>query len=109
MHYVVHCIDRPGAVPDRLHHYEAHKAYLATAPARILVSGPLLAEDGVTMVGSFFLIEADDRGRVEAFNRNDPFRTAGIWAEVRIDRFLKRVDNRGQDRPARSGVGRATG
>lgn len=95
MHFVVQCLDKPGALPARLHHYEAHKAYLATAPVRILVSGPLLHEDRETMIGSFFLIEEDDLGKVEAFNQNDPFHAAGIWAEVRINRFLKRVDDRG--------------
>lgn len=94
LHYVVHCLDRPGALADRLRLYDAHKAYLAAAPVRILVSGPLLAADGETMIGSFFLIEADDRASVEAFNRNDPFRAGGIWAEVRIHPLLKRVDNR---------------
>lgn len=94
MHFIVHCLDRPGAVADRLKHYEAHKAYLAAAPVRIVISGPLLADDQETMIGSCFLIESDDREAVVAFNRDDPFRKAGIWRDIKIHPFNKRVDNR---------------
>ena len=45
MHYVVHCLDHDGAVEKRLAHYDAHKAYLAAAPVKTVISGPLLADD----------------------------------------------------------------
>lgn len=93
-HFIVHCLDAPDALPRRLEHYDAHRAYLSTAPVRILVSGPLMSDDGETMIGSLFLIDAETRVAVESFNAADPFRQAGIWAEIRIHRFLKRVDQR---------------
>lgn len=93
-HFIVHCLDAADALPRRLEAYEAHKAYLSTAPVSILVSGPLMSDDGETMIGSLFLIEADTKAAVEAFNDADPFHRAGIWAEIRIHRFLKRVDRR---------------
>lgn len=92
--FIVHCLDAADALPRRLENYEAHKAYLSTAPVSILVSGPLMSDDGETMIGSLFLIEADTKAAVEAFNAADPFYRAGIWAEIRIHRFLKRVDRR---------------
>ncbi len=94
MHYIVHCLDRRDAVKDRLAHYEAHKAYLAAASVKIVISGPLLADDGQTMIGSLFLLEAADKKSVEAFNAADPFNKAGIWAQINIHPFLKRMDNR---------------
>ncbi|MFZ3583028.1 YciI family protein [Loktanella sp. DJP18] len=94
MHYVIHCLDHDGAVDKRLAHYEAHKAYLAAATVRTLVSGPLLADDEETMIGSCFLLEADSLAEVEAFNQNDPFHHAGLWKTVSIRPFAKRVDNR---------------
>jgi uncharacterized protein len=94
MHYTIHCLDRQGAVADRLAHYDAHKAYLGSTPAKIVISGPLLADDEETMIGSFFLIEAAGKDEVVAFNTADPFTKAGIWREVRIHPFLKRMDNR---------------
>lgn len=94
MLFIVHCLDRQGAVQDRLDNYEAHKAYLAASPVHIVISGPLLAEDGETMIGSLFLFEADSKDEVDAFNAADPFAKAGIWERVEIHPFLKRMDNR---------------
>jgi uncharacterized protein YciI len=61
---------------------------------KTLISGPLVAEDNQTMIGSFFLYEADSIEDVRSFNRSDPFNQAGIWNTVEIRPFLKRVDNR---------------
>ncbi|WP_294640231.1 YciI family protein [uncultured Aureimonas sp.] len=94
MHFIVHCLDRPNAVQDRLAHYDAHKAYLASASVRSVISGPLVADDNETMIGSLFLLEADSKDEVLAFNAADPFNRAGIWEKVEIHPFLKRVDNR---------------
>jgi len=93
MLFVIHAVDRPGALETRLAHYDAHKAFLAdTSPhgVRIVMSGPLVADDGTTAIGSHFVVEAADRATVEAFNRADPFHAAGIWGEISIRGFIKR-------------------
>lgn len=94
MHYVIHCLDHEGAVEKRLGHYEAHKVYLAAAKIKTLISGPLLADDEETMIGSCFVVEADSLADVEEFNRNDPFRGINLWKSISIRPFNKRVDNR---------------
>lgn len=94
MRYVVHCIDHSDGLPRRLANYEAHKAYLAGGPVKTVISGPLVAEDGETMIGSMFIFEADRKEDVVDFNARDPFQLAKVWAEVRIHPFLMRVDNR---------------
>jgi|ERR1700754_4076454 uncharacterized protein len=92
MHFTVYCLDHPGMVQRRLEHYEAHKAYLQTAPVRALISGPLLESDGETMIGSFFLYEADRFDVLQRFVDEDPFNKAGIWRTIEVRPFLKRVD-----------------
>ncbi len=95
MHYIIHALDRADALARRQANYEAHKAYLAgKLPVRIVISGPLVAKDNTTMIGSFFLVEADRREDVEAFHHADPFRAADIWEHVSIHPFLKRQDSR---------------
>ena len=94
MHFTVYCLDHPDMVERRLENYDAHKAYLQTAPVKTLISGPLTKPDGQTMIGSFFLYEADDIGAIEKFVEADPFNKAGIWNTVDIRPFIKRVDNR---------------
>ena len=93
MLFIIHALDKAGALPLRLAHYDAHKAFLSdTSPhgVKMAMSGPLVADDGETMIGSMFLLEADSRETVERFNRADPFHAAGIWDRVTITAFLRR-------------------
>jgi uncharacterized protein len=94
MKIVVHCLDHEKALSLRLANYEAHKAYLASGSVRTVISGPLLALDGETMIGSLFVFEAATLDEVKAFNAADPFARAGVWAEVKIHPFNLRIDNR---------------
>src|SRR4051794_19302238 len=94
MNFTVYCLDHPNMVERRLENYDAHKAHLQTAPVKTLISGPLTKADGQTMIGSFFLYEADDIEEIQKFAEADPFNKAGIWATVDIRFFIKRVDNR---------------
>lgn len=94
MHYIIHCLDKPNSVEKRLEHYEAHKAYLSRATIKTVISGPLLADDEETMIGSCFLVEANSLQEVETFNQADPFYKADLWDRISIRPFNKRVDNR---------------
>lgn len=94
MHFTIHCIDKPQSSAVRRDHFEAHKAHVAVSTIKILISGPLVDEDFATPVGSFFLVEATTLAEVERFNRSDPFFKAGLWENIAIHPFLKRVDNR---------------
>ena len=94
MRFVVHCLDKPNALAIRLSNYEVHKAYLASGAVATVVSGPLVADDGETMIGSLFIFEAERKEQVLSFNAADPFHRAGVWGEVHIHPFLMRVDNR---------------
>ena len=93
MLFAIHALDRPDALPTRLANYEAHKTFLSDTSrfgVKIVMSGPLVSDDGQTMIGSLFLVEAPGRTEVEAFNRADPFAAANIWQKVTITGFLRR-------------------
>jgi uncharacterized protein len=88
--FVIHALDHPDRMQARLDNYPAHRAYLAAAAERgirIAASGPLMTEDGTTMIGSLFAVEAADIAAVRAFNAGDPFATAELWSTVQIHRF----------------------
>jgi uncharacterized protein len=93
MFFVLHALDKAGALKTRSANYDAHKAFLADTTAHgvsMIMSGPLVADDGKTMIGSLMILEAPDRKTVEAFNRADPFYAAGIWEKINITAFVKR-------------------
>lgn len=94
MHFVIRCLDKPDALETRLATMQAHKDYIATNPIKVLLSGPLTRDDGETVIGSFFLVEAADRAEVERFQRDDPLYQASIWQSIEVDAFAKRIDNR---------------
>jgi len=90
--FVVHCLDKPDATPRRLAAIDAHRAYLEKqGHVDIVISGPLQSDDGETMIGSFFMVEAPDRAAVERFQADDPLFGAGVWAQRNIQRFFRRV------------------
>jgi uncharacterized protein YciI len=91
--FVIHALDHQNALPIRLEHYAAHRAYVESAEAggaRVVLSGPLQSDDGEMMIGSLFIIEAENRESVAAFTAADPFTIQGVWETVTIARFHKR-------------------
>ncbi len=94
MLFVIHGLDKSDGATKREKNYPAHKAFLADATkfgVRIVMSGPLVADDGLTPVGSHFVIEASDRKIVETFHHADPFFKAGVWNNSTITAFLKKI------------------
>jgi uncharacterized protein YciI len=94
MLFAVHCLDRPDAGEERRLRFDEHMAYVKSRSAMIVLSGPLLADDLETTIGSMFIVEAEDKQAALAFNSDDPFARTGIWKEVRVHPFRKRIDNR---------------
>jgi uncharacterized protein YciI len=97
MLFAIHALDREGALPKRAEHGDAHRAHIAGASSygvKIVISGPLVKDDGETMIGSLIVIDAANREAAERFNANDTYRLAGVFEKVTISGFLKRQDNR---------------
>lgn len=93
MLFAIHALDGDNGLQRRLTSQDAHKAHLATAATygvTLIMSGPLVEDDGVTMKGSLLIVDADGRAAVEAFNGADPYRKAGVWGSVTITAFQKR-------------------
>lgn len=87
MLYMLLCEDKPDSQSLRLATRDEHLAYVGNRAEPIRLAGPLLDDDGERMVGSLFLIEADDADQVRAFNEADPYTRAGLWARVTIRPF----------------------
>jgi uncharacterized protein YciI len=91
MHWIIYCNDKPDSLALREANIARHRAYLESKPINVVMSGPLMDDAGEKMNGSFFLVEAETRAEVELFNRQDPFFGLGLWSDVHIRRFYKRV------------------
>ena len=89
MLYIIYQIDKPDAADVRAAHREAHFNYLDEHEDMLVLGGAILAEDGVTRRGSVLIINAPDREAAERFSANEPFRKAGLFARVEINRMRR--------------------
>jgi uncharacterized protein len=81
-------MDKPGAAELRQHIRPVHKAYLAEVQDRIAFAGPLVADDGSTMVGSLLVIDFPDRAAAHAWLAEEPFVKAGVFASTTVQAFV---------------------
>ena len=87
MLFAFHLVDRPDAGDLRARVRPEHKAYLATVAERIAFAGPLLADDGETMLGSLLVIDFADRAAALAWLKQEPFTRAGLYAATQVHAF----------------------
>lgn len=87
MVFVFHLLDRPGAAALRDAVRPAHKAYLAEVEDRIAFAGPLLSDDGKTMVGSLLAIDFASREAAVRWQQQEPFTQAGLYASAAVHAF----------------------
>jgi len=89
MQFMIYCLDKPNQLTLRMEHRPAHLKYLEGFAKEIVLAGPLLTDDGQTMIGSLFITEFPSRREAEAFAANDPFRKAGVFGGVTITAWRK--------------------
>lgn len=82
-HYVLTCLDHPGALERRLATREAHLAYIADNADIVKLGGPLLDAHGQPN-GSLIILEVEDVQAAEAFAHKDPYRKANVFERVDI-------------------------
>lgn len=82
--FCLHCLDKTdGGAEARAKARPAHLAWGAGLGPAARMAGPLLDEAG-NMVGSVFLIEADDLAAAKAIHAQDPYVIEGVFGHVHI-------------------------
>lgn len=84
--FAVFCRDKPGALQTRLDTREAHLAYIKDTGI-VAMAGPLLEEG--EMRGSLVILETDDLTAAEDWAANDPYKAAGLFADVQVTEWKK--------------------
>jgi uncharacterized protein len=87
--FMVHCKDKPASTQLRLDTRAAHLEYIRGTIGNIVLGGPVLAEDGQTMIGSVFVADFADRAALDAFLAGDPYAKAGLFESVTVLPFKK--------------------
>jgi hypothetical protein len=89
MQFVIYAVDKPNHLALRMETRPAHLKYLESFTKEIVLAGPLLTDDGQTMIGSLFILEVPSRKEAEAFAANDPYRKAGVFVSVTVTAWRK--------------------
>jgi uncharacterized protein YciI len=88
MIYAITLIDRPQAAELRQRVRPVHKEYLAAVADRMAFAGPLVADDGTTMIGSLLAIDFPSRDAAHAWLAGEPFTKAGLYASTSVHAFV---------------------
>jgi uncharacterized protein len=95
MLFVIHATDKTDGMATRAKFYRAHRIHLDKAEdydVDVVTAGTLVANDGETPCGSVLVIDAKDRGAVDAFVRSDPYHVNQVWERVQIHGYNKKPD-----------------
>jgi uncharacterized protein YciI len=79
MLFVIRNLDRPNAGALRAEKRAAHLAYLDRIAPVLKLAGPFLADDGETMIGSLWIVEAGDKAAALKLAAADPYAEAGLF------------------------------
>ena len=92
--FLCEMIDGPDGAEKRKSTGPAHHAYQASVMDSFIARGPMRTDDGRGVIGTMYIIQVDDRAAAEAFVAAEPMNAAGVFSEVRIDRwrFGKSID-----------------
>jgi uncharacterized protein len=80
------CWDDETNPSARLATRAVHLEHIKTVTDRILIAGPFKNEAG-GMIGSLFIIQAEDKSDAEAFVHADPYFKEGVWVKCQIEAF----------------------
>ena len=84
MLFAFYVLDEPGTAEQRLKLKPAQYEHLGKVENRMVSGGPLLAEDGETMIGSLLIIDFRDRAAAEAWLADAPFTKGGVFGKTII-------------------------
>ena len=87
--YVFHGLDNPGSEQVRVANRTAHLAHLDALGDQLVLAGPLLSDDGATMIGSLLVLDFPDGESAAAWTAQDPYAKAGLFASTTLHPFRK--------------------
>jgi uncharacterized protein YciI len=85
--FMMQGFDDAGAAEIRKATRPAHLEWINSLGDKVKLGGPMLAEDGVTPVGSVIFLEAESMEEAKAIYAQDPYRDAKLWRRIEIRLF----------------------
>ena len=97
--YFVYSRDVPGVSAQLDALAEAHWSYMDRFADRLVARGPTLTDDGETHTGSIHIVTVPDAGAARHFADDEPFHSAGLYADTAVSRYVNLLERSMWDRP----------
>lgn len=76
------CFDKPNSFDLRMKTRPEHLGWIETAITKFKFAGPILSDDGQTLLGSVIIAEFDSLEQSRALQKEDPYQKAGLFERV---------------------------
>ncbi|MEM7639829.1 MAG: YciI family protein [Pseudomonadota bacterium] len=86
--FLINSRDKAGAEERRLANRQAHLEWAGEYRHKIAMAGPVLSDDGETMIGSTFVIEFEILEEAQNWASNDPYAKAGVFDRTEVIPFI---------------------
>ena len=86
MNFMILCFDKTGVGELRAATRHVHLAYMKKHGSVLRMGGPFENDEG-GIIGTFFLINVEDRAAAQAFTDNEPLHKAGVFEAVLVRRW----------------------
>ena len=85
--FLINARDKAGALSLRMENRPAHLDWAKAHAEKILMAGPVFADDGETFAGSTFVVEFPTLADAKAWATDDPYAKADLFETVEIRPF----------------------
>jgi uncharacterized protein YciI len=82
--FLVLAFDTEGSAEKREQRLDGHLRHIEKNVERYLAAGPLREPGGEPLIGSFFLVVAEDESDAMSLLNGDPYMQGQMYAEVRV-------------------------
>ena len=89
--YLVICRDGPDSAEPRATHLKGHLDHVEKYWTRYVPAGPIREPGGEALVGSVFLVLADDLAEAKALMEGDPYVTCGMYETITYNEFSNSI------------------
>ncbi|MEL6826172.1 MAG: YciI family protein [Pseudomonadota bacterium] len=89
--YLVICRDGSGSAEPRATHLKGHLDHVEKYWTRYVTAGPIREPGGDALVGSIFLVLADDLDSAKALMEGDPYITCGMYETITYHEFSNSI------------------
>ena len=90
MIFMFYILDKADSPALRAPLRQLHRAYIGQVAERVAFAGPLVTDDGQTIIGSLLALDFPDREAARQWIDGEPYARGGVYQSIQIHAFNNR-------------------